>query len=260
MDLIQILANLGLPSAIVCMVIIAWLFRKQFERWAKRAVVLAIILALFLGLIQLANLIIKKNISIICTPEDFYTLSRKGKPQEVKLQVQRGEKTIATKKISALDEQSYKSRLFSLKRPVNPNLEKYLVMYESNQQGELNYMQLTNIGWKPTYQTGGDVETPRYWFTHKVFLGQTHNFGDTGQFGELKITFEDIRDKKAVVYLILSSRGTPFPEKVDIANKQVSHQDFAELPTFYIAVREADFRVNEENPREWAAFSIFLIN
>lgn len=258
MDIIQVLAKIGLPSAIVAMVIIAFLFKDQFEKWAKIAIIIAIVLAAMIGAIQVYQLFTGKDISVIFEPDEYFAISRNGSPIETQVIVKQGGKIIATKTRAALDSNHFATRPFTLQQ-VLPNSKNYELYYEGNQQGILTSYELQKMGWimSGENKTSG---TPRYWFTHKVFIGQTHNLGDTGKYGELLITFDKIKENKAIVFLSLSGRGKPIPAKIAIENKQVGHQDFVEIPTLYIAVREADFRENEDNPKPWAAFSVFLID
>lgn len=248
MDVLKLLVSLGLPTAIIAMAAIAFLFKDKFEKEAKAALIIAVALAALLGLYQLLALITGKDIAVSSTPTNFSAMTADGRVQAAKLTVYKGNKTVAKKTFAALDSAGFSVRPLTL---AFGDSNRFQVKYGSFGQGVLNFQILRDNGWRPSSEAVSKAETPRYWFTHKVFVGQEIELGDTGDSGILSIKFLSIKDHRAQVRLSLKGRGKPVPRSVGIVNKGLEAQDFKGLPTFYIAVREANFSEN------WAAFSVF---
>ncbi|GAH48392.1 unnamed protein product, partial [marine sediment metagenome] len=130
----------------------------------------------------------------------------------------------------------------------NEQDRKFAAKYEGNQLGVINFQTLRNTGWRPAAETRESTD-PLFWYTYKVFIGQKQFLGDS-EYGRLSVKLYKISDK-AEVGLQLEGHDDPIPKTISVPNKRVGKQDFPGLPTFYIAVREANF---EEG---WVAFSIF---
>jgi len=248
MDILKLLVSLGLPTAIIAMAAIAYLFKDKFEKVSKAALIIAVALAALLGLYQLLALVTGKDISIAATPRNFSAMTLDGRIQPADIVVYKGDKALANKTYAAFDSIGFSTRPLTL---AFHDSNRFQVTYGAFGQGILNFQTLRNNGWRPSTEAVATAETPRYWFTHKVFVGQEIELGDTGDSGILSIKFLSIKDHRAKVRLSLKGRDKPLPHSVGILNKGLEAQDFEGLPTFYIAVREANFGEN------WAAFSVF---
>ncbi len=248
MDVIKVLISLGLPTAIIAMAAISFLFKDKFEKLARAALIIAISLAALLGVYQLIALVTGKDVSIAATPKNFSAITEMGRMAPAKVTVFKGDKQLVSKTFAAFDSAEFATRPLTLEFY---DSTRFSVMSGPYVQGSLNHQVLRDNGWRPATQVVAPGETPRYWFTHKVYVGQEIELGDTGDSGVLGIRFLAIKDNKAVVRLNLQGHGRPVPRSVGIPNKGLGSQDFEGLPTFYIAVREANFA------EKWAAFSVF---
>jgi len=248
MDILKLLVSLGLPTAIIAMAAIAYLFKDKFEKISKAALIIAVSLAALLGVYQLVSLITGKDISVSATPKNFSAMTLAGRIQPANLTVYKGNNSVANKTYAAIDSIGFSARPLTL---AYHDSNRFTVTYGAFGQGVLNYQTLRDNGWRPSTEVVAAAETPRYWFTHKVFVGQEIELGDSGDSGILSIKFLSIKDHRAQIRLSLKGHSRPKPRSVGILNKGLEAQDFEGLPTFYIAVREANFGEN------WAAFSIF---
>lgn len=248
MDAIQFLAKLGLPSAIVAMVIISYIFKDKFEKLTKISLGIAIGLAALIGLIQVFTWISGKDVTLSYSPSEFYALSRAGEPVELNVVVKKSDKTIKADTVASIDPASFVNRIIALDSVAG---QKFALFYERFQQGTLSFDELRSHGWKQAADTGPGDAHATYWFTYKVYVGEPAPLGKTSDAGDLQILLKGIRNNQAIVTLILKGSRQPKPSEIGIENKKIGTQDFPGLPTFYIAVREANFE------EQWAAFSVF---
>jgi hypothetical protein len=249
MDILKILVGLGLPSAIIAMAAIAFLFKDKYDKVSKASLILSISLAGLLGLYQLIALITGRDISVVVQPNNFSAITADGRIHPVDVMVHKGDKVVKKVTYSAFDSVSFSNRLLTLGFA---DSNRFKVMNGAFSQGRLNFHVLRDNGWRPGNEVPQEGRTPRYWFTHKVYVdGDDVVLGDTGDSGILSLKFFAIKDNRAQVRLILKGRDKPRPRSVGILNKGLGAQDFEGLPSFYIAVREANFSEN------WAAFSVF---
>lgn len=253
MGTLELLANLGLPSAIVAMVLIAYLFRSEFSKLSKVAIIISIFLASVFGVVQLIMFTIGEDVQIVLAPEQIYAITPKGSPTDLRISALRGGKELQSKEILAPDARSYQTRLLSLALFEESN--RFAVKYNGNQLGLLNFQMLRDKGWRPAYDPGANADgEPRFWYTYKIFPGQDPvALGDTEN-GRLTIKLHQITNK-VEVSLNLEGHKKPIPERLYLANKAVGMQDFEGLPTYYVVVREADFG----GDKPWAAFSVFTV-
>ncbi len=249
MELLQFLAELGLPSAIVGMVTIAWLFRKQSPIWANVAVGISIFLAAIFGIIQIVVLFTGSDIKITTTPKNVYAITPRGKPTDLMIQIKRQGSLLDSMMLRKPSVNSYEDRMLSLSLITNKQSRKFAATYEGNQLGVINFQMLRNKGWHSSTEIGGG--NPLSWSTYRVYIGQEVTLGET-EHGQLKIILHKVSDK-AVVSLKIEGKEEPIPKSVSVPNKGVDSQDFPDLPTYYIVVREADFK------KGWAAFNVFTI-
>ncbi|MBN1480299.1 hypothetical protein EH223_20125 [candidate division KSB1 bacterium] len=248
MDAIELLAKLGLPSAIVAMVIISYIFKDKFEKLTKISLGIAIGLAALFGIIQIVAWTSGKDVALKYSPTEFYALSRAGEPVELNVFVKKSGNTIKADTIASIDPESFENRIIVLDSTTG---EKFALLYEGHQQGTLSYEELRSNGWRQAFDLGPGDQQANYWFTHKVYVGDPAPLGKTSDAGDLEIRLKAIRDNQAIVTLALKGGGRPKPPEVGIENKKIGIQDFSGIPTFYIAVREANFK------EQWAAFSVF---
>ena len=248
MELLQLLAKLGLPSAIVAMVIITVIFHKRFPKLSVIAGAISIFLATTLGIIQIGLYVTGSDIVIMTEPKKVYAITSKGKPTDLTIQIMREGNLLDSLILEKPNQNSYEGRLLSLFLTENKRDEKFAVKYEGNQLGVINFQALRNSGWHPSAETR-ESRDPLFWYTYKVFIGQKQFLGES-EYGRLSIKLHKVSDK-AEVGLQLEGHDDPIPNRISISSKGVGKQDFPGLPTFYIAVREANFKEG------WAAFSIF---
>ena len=249
MNVLNLLVSLGLPSAIIAMAAMAYLFKEKYENISKASLIIAISLAALLGVYQLVGLIFGRDVSIKTNPGNFSALTINDRVQPAVISVYKGSKVIKKDTFLASDSAQVAARPLKLSYF---DSSRFSVLAGQYAQGLLSFQILRDNGWRPA-TTFGDRsgETPRYWFTHKVFVGNEIELGDTGDSGVLSLKFLAIKDNRAQVRLSLQGQSKPTPRSVGILNKGLEPQDFEGLPTFYIAVREANFSKN------WAAFSVF---
>lgn len=245
MTALELLTNIGLPSAIVGLVIIAFIFRYQYKRLVKAALIIALVLAALIGL---AQVIYHFNIKVDREPENAYAMTTKGEPVDLKIDVRVGDKILKSETIARPDKSEYEGR--SLKIIDNNLKDEYFVIgYYGNQVGYIYYDELHNQGWRKVNGTPG---TPKFWSTYRIYAGQSQEL-EGCEYGRLAIKFYAVNEGKAEVSLLLEGSGEPVPPRVLISNKGVGQQDFAGLPTFYIAIREADFADG------WIAVGVFIV-
>ncbi len=246
MDALELLTKLGLPSAIIAMVIISFIFKDKFEKLARITLTVALVLMAIVGISQLVAWMSGKDVSVSYSPQHFYAVSLTGEPVELKVSVKKGGTTIVADSIPSLGTDLFKARTLTMEKLDSTRMA---ILHNNYAQGTLNTAELRNSGWVPSFEAG-DAH-PNYWFTHKVYVGDKIRVGNAPNGGELSLAFLSIRENKAFVRLAIKGSEKPRPDKVGIKNKEVGAQDFQNMPTFHIAVREANFA------EKWAAFSIF---
>ena len=249
MRMFELLVGLGLPSACVAMVIIAWLFKTEHARISAAAAWVAVGLVAVFGVIQLVD-VTRGKVSIDIHPKDAMAFTPAGHPVELEISVSRGSQILEKGRVEALPESRLRARPLALDRADDG----LAVTHDGYRIGLLQNQRLRDIGWLPAEDcTGPESAEPRFWHTRRVHAGQTHRLGET-RFGILTITAAQFTaDGRAVVTLKLAGRNEPIPREVLVENKGLDIQSFAEVPEFYIAVREADFT----GDAPWAAFSVF---
>ncbi len=248
MDALELLTKLGLPSAIIALVIISFIFKDKFEKLARITLTVAVVLMAIIGITQLVAWISGKDVSVSYSPNQFYALSLSGEPVELSVSVRKGGATIVADSIPSLGADSFKARVLTVERLDDQKLS---VSHNDYQQGTLNNIELRNSGWIKANEVMNTESNPNYWFTHKVYVGDKIQLGKVPNAGEMSLSFLSIHDNKAFLKLAIKGSNNPRPEQVGIQNKQVGSQDFSNMPTFHIAVREANFA------EKWAAFSVF---
>jgi hypothetical protein len=222
MSTIELLTKLGLPSAIIGIVLIAITFRRTHLKISAAAAAMAVFLVFLLGVVQLVHTVTDGDITIALAPADAHVLTANG-PASLKIAVVRGDDSVRTSTIARMSDESFERVLLDLGFRRAEKLEP--------PRGTL----------------------PRYWSTNRVYAGQTYRVGET-EYGLLQLRATQFTESgDAFVTLELVGRGRPIPEHLEIKNKQLDAQTFAGLPEFWVAVREADFT----GKRPWAAFSIF---
>lgn len=223
MTSIELLTQLGLPSAFVGMVLIALIFKQSHPQVSVAAAVMAVVLVGVFGFVQLAEGVSGKDIGIQVSPEGVYAVSADG-PTALSISASRG-KAVQT---------------YAIEKPSKDGFE----------------TRLHNLGWKLATECATQTETtPHFWSTNRVHAGQTQKLGSS-KYGLLKLYAERFTgDGDAVVTLILDGQGAPLPKRIEIRNKGLAVQSFEEIPEFYVAVREADFQASPP----WAAFNVFSL-
>jgi len=222
MTTLELLTKLGLPSALVGMVLIAVVFKRSHVRISAAAAGMAVFLVFVVGVIQLVHTVTDRDIEIALAPHEFYALTATG-PETLKIAVVRGQDSVRTSTIARVSDTNFEQILSDLgfKRPETIPLKRDTL--------------------------------PHYWSTNRVYAGQTYRVGET-EYGLLRLRATQFTETgDAIVTLELVGRDRPIPEHLEIKNKQLDAQTFTGLPEFWVAVREADFT----GPRPWAAFSIF---
>jgi hypothetical protein len=253
MRAIEILTNIGLPSAIIGMIVIAFLFRKEYKKIVKAALIIALILATLLGV---AQIIYHFNLKVDRIPHNVYAIATGGNPVELKIEVKVGDKILKSDIITKPDSVEYENRPLKV---INNDLDNqcFNIGYYGNQVGRVFYDELTSQGWR---KFTGTSETPRFWTSYRIYLGKSHDLKQC-EYGKLSIKFYSVKsvikegkeEGVAEVSLFIEGRETPNPATVLIQNKGVGQQDFVELPTFYIAIREANFTEG------WIAVNIYTV-
>ncbi len=246
--------KLGLPTAIIAIVLLAILFKRTYRRVATCAAYMAIVAIGIYGAIQLAQVLTGSDVTVSFEPPHAQAFTRTGRPVDLKITVRRNGKAIRTETVKKLTERAYESRPLVLGLPRDKALS---VMYQESQIGLLSKERLRDAGWRPAEEcTSASNESnnfSRFWQTNRVYAGRVCSLGSS-PYGTLKIRADSFgSDGKAIVTLILGGHGQPIPSNVAIPNKGLNIQSFSDVPEFYIAVREADF--TDENP--WAAFIVF---
>ncbi len=248
---LELLVSLGLPSATIAMVLIALLFKRDHSKIAAWAGWAAVGLVAVIGIGQLVQ-IWRGDVTIEMSPNDAVALDNSGRPVELEITVRRAGRILETITLKTIADDRYETRSLA----VTGNEDRLSVLYENQPIGVLRRERLTDVGWRPAAECGSPgAGDPRFWSTHRVFVGREHNLGTT-RYGILRLQAKRFtQDGKAVVALSLEGHDAPIPKDVPIANKGLGIQSFANVPDFYIAVREADFTVDPP----WAAFSVFSI-
>lgn len=247
-ELLEIFSNIGLPSAIVGGVIIALIFRQSHPKISTASVIGSIFLIFTLGLVQLFAELSEQHVSIQLSPQQAYAFTADGRPTTLDISVNRNGKVAAHRVLQSFPVEELNQRTLS----ISSATEDFAVKYQGNTLGILSQDALRKLNWEPQNNAGSD---PRFWYTNRVFVGQTLTLGNS-KYGILKIrTYRFNAEGEAEVSLVLEGYANPIPKRIRVKNKQLAVQTFAGLPEFYIAVREADFKAEEP----WAAFNIFSI-
>ena len=251
MPTLELLANLGLPSAFVGMVIIALVFKDAHAKVSLWAAGIAVVLVAVYGGTQLIESIRGSDISISFEPSDACAFTTTGDPVNLDISATRGGTVVATKTVQKLAESTYRTRRLA----VDCSGTDLNVRYGDCQIGLLASDRLRAVGWRPAEEAMGSG-TPHYWYTNRVHAGQIQRLGET-DYGTLRICAKSFTGSgEAVVALQLDGHSEPIPAEIAVMNKGLGVQSFSEIPEFYVAVREADFGASPP----WAAFSVFALD
>ncbi|MFX0203266.1 MAG: hypothetical protein ACFFCW_44750 [Candidatus Hodarchaeota archaeon] len=251
MQILELLADLGLPSACVGTVIIAIIFKRTHAKISTWAAVIALVLMVIFAVIQFVEVFRGSDVSIGVKPAGASAFTASGHPVNLEISVTRKDKVLATRIIEKLSESTYQTR------PLVVNMEAtgLTVSYGDYQIGLLAFDRIRTVGWRPAEECA-ESGSPHYWYTNRVHAGQTLRLGET-DYGTLKICAISFTESgEAKVALELAGHGEPIPAEVVIRNKGLGVQSFLGIPEFYIAVREADFTTDHP----WAAFSVFSLH
>ena len=250
-QILEMFISLGLPSAVIAMVLIALLFKRDHPPISAWAGWSAIGLVAVIGIAQLVA-IVRGKIDIEIDPAAVFAFDKQGRPVDLEVTVKRAGTTLETTTIGKIDDSEYADRNLTL----NAQDEWLSVIFHDQQVGRLTREKLGDVGWHPASDCSGpDAGEPQFWSTNRVHVGQEHKLGKT-RYGILKLVAKRFTgDGKAVVTLDLEGGKEPLPKQLEIANKGLGVQSFSEVPEFYVAVREADFTVDPP----WAAFSVFSL-
>ena len=249
---LELLVSVGLPTAVVAMVLIALVFKKDHSRIATWAGWAAVALVAVFGIGQLVE-IWRGKVQVEVVPKDASGFDSAGRPVDLEVRVRRGGRDLDSVTIPGMSQSLYEQRSLSAARSDSG----LAVVFQQQPIGVLRRERLLDVGWHPATECGGaEIGDPKFWFTHRVYAGREHSLGAT-RYGMLKLrAIRFTQDGKAIVSLRLEGHETPIPMEIAIANKGLGIQSFADVPEFYIAVREADFTVDPP----WAAFSVFSIH
>jgi hypothetical protein len=218
MTALELLARIGLPSAIVGMVLIAVVFFRTHGKVSTAAAIAAVCVAAAFSVIQLSA---AGEYDVRISPPDVQGVGSQGRTT-VFMYVSRGGDLVKTDSIPEPTPTALTDRLHSL-------------------------------GWFRRAELPSAPEQPIFWPTNRAFLGQTLVLGQT-EYGALSIhVVQFTTGDSAIVTLQLAGYGRPRPERLTIRNKQLGVQTFEGTKDFFVAVREAD--MTGSNP--WAAFSVF---
>ncbi|MGH8678398.1 MAG: hypothetical protein ACREUQ_08630, partial [Burkholderiales bacterium] len=141
---LELLISLGLPSAIVAMVMIALVFKRDHPKIAAWAGWAAIGLVGVIGIGQLVA-IWRGNVSVDLAPKDVFAFNAAGHPIELEITVKRAGSTLQTAKIDKIPDSSYAARHLTLGR----GDDGLAVMFEDQPIGRLNRERLIDVGWRP---------------------------------------------------------------------------------------------------------------
>ena len=225
MGVLELLANLGLPSAFVGIVATAWLFRNTHAKASGWALALGLVFFCSFGVIQLVDYVRNRGITVEVKPDDAYAIDENG-PVRLDIVVTKSDKTLVTKTLEEIPSDRFHSRL-------------------------------RDLGWTPGEENlVAERRTAQFWSTNRIHAGQVQRLGAT-EFGVLRIrAVQFTANGKAVVTLELAGHQDPLPNEVTIENKSLDVQSFVGIPEFYVAVREADFQTD----LPWAAFNVFTVH
>ncbi len=252
MEMLKLLASLGLPVAFVGMVVIALVLKPINKTVSTWAAWIAVGLVAVLGVGELVNALRGSDISLAVEPSSVYAFTPEGQPIDLHITAARRTAVVASMNVPKQTEDLYASRPLALE-----SVEKGLIVkHQGYPVGVLTRERLRDMGWRPSEELGplGEGE-PKYWYTNRVHAGQTQRLGES-KYGVLSIHAKEFTGSgEAVVTLILQGHEGPLPSELRIPNKSLGTQSYSGIPEFYIALREADFAA--EPP--WAAFSVFSI-
>ena len=215
------LADLGLPSGFVGMVLIAIIFAKIHKKVSVTAAMMAVFLVGVYGITQLIQAWSGEDLTVSVSPARVLAFDSTGQVS-LDIVVYRGDTVVTTSSIA---------------QPSDDNFDN----------------SLRNIGWKPAVECLAPTTTPSLWSTNRVYAGQTLEIGQT-DFGLLRIDARQFTGEgEAIITLQLLGSDPPIPDQLEIKNKGLGVQSFLGLPEFFVAVREANFQASPP----WAAFTIF---
>lgn len=249
--LLNLLVGLGLPSAIVAMVLIALVFRRDHKKLSVVAAAVAVALGTLLGVIQLADYV-RGDLEIQTSPADATAVMADGKPIDFDISVLRGGRVVKTQQIPQRAVTELEQRALGLDHLDSA----FRVSYAGSPLGRIGDDRVRDLGWRPVAECREtEAGAPQFWSTYRVYVGREHRLGQTAD-GVLRLQAKRFTaDGHAVLTLRLDGHDAPDPPEVSIPNKGLSTQTFPGVGDFYIAVREADFT----GPQPWAAFSVFAI-
>lgn len=155
MDALELLTKLGLPSAIIAMVIISFIFKDKFEKLARVTLTIALVLMAIIGITQLIAWISGKDVSVSYSPQHFYALSLNGEPVKLNVSVKKGGTTIVADSIPSLAVDSFQERKLTIEALDSDELA---VLHNNHQQGTSNTTELNNTGWIKAYEAN-DIDS-----------------------------------------------------------------------------------------------------
>lgn len=251
--ILKILTSLGLPTAIVALALLAWLFRKIQPWFTTVALILFLVLVAPLGAIELYQRLNPPDLDLKITPERWYAFNREGEPVDVHAEIVGARANIAR--------DFHGENIFhdGLRLARNSEGSGYTIQFGNNTLlGPVSTSSIHSAGLVSADEVPSSNNSPfqpqKVWQTGRVYLQQSPVILGESTYGTLSLNvFGYHGDGTASVSLDFPAGGTFAPDTVKIANKGLDTQTLGGHEEFLILVREADFRGGASS---WAAFTV----
>lgn len=257
-SLAELLKSLGVPVAITTMVILSLTLWGRARAIARSAAVLAILMTLAFGIIELyprlRKDVLEDDITLVCEPNDPAVFTQRGVPIDLSIRAVRAGTELCKREVPRPDPTLFQDRDLDVQLSQRPGTLE--VSAGSYPLGTILSDTLRGIGWRDSVATGSGQDDPRHvWSTRKVTAGQVVVLGDSSK-GRLSIqVIRLLEDGSTEVTLDLQGHPPPDPASLIVKNKSLDSQVFEGTHEFFVAVREADF-TSPEPTRRWVAFTV----
>lgn len=253
LNFINILHSIGTPVAIIAATAISILLRTISHKLSIAGGVITLLAVGAYIPIDLAPKVLNLwgETKVQIEPNSFQAFSTDLLPTEVSIVVKRGTKELQRQTIQAPRDDFFVNKQIILERKSEEKM--FLAKVGNMIVGSLSDDELAAKGF--TRKVSQAVEQPKSISDSKrIFVGHSWSFDNTA-LGKLELSFEKIKQGKAVLKLSSSSYGTPQPEVIELSNKEFKVQSFEGNFEATIKIREADFTTFGE---EWVALTVII--
>ncbi len=249
MNFVEVLVNVGTPSAAVSLLVVAWWFWNRSHRISQVALVAAIVFIVAFGVATLWQRSLAP-IRLATTPERWFAVGPDGAPAPVRIAALRGADTISDTTVAARAEQWTSLQL--VRDSGDPSM--YRVLSSDVSLGFVSEQALLDAGWYRV--VGGSGSTPLF-TTNKVRIGRLEQWDCGGRrFHLTPLGYPPAGNEFSARLRIELRRGAQtYTDTISVINKRFAETILGE-DVFYVALREAGY-LNDDPEDPWGAFTVF---